>query len=380
MKKCNYLLLLCLGMFFSCQSGNKNVSVLQLDNSSIVVCDESKVSEQRNVPLSELVDDYQLIRFDNDEAAYFKLQWMAFSDNYISIWQRDGGPVKLFRKSGEFICNVGEVGQGPGEYRSLYDVLIDEKNNSIYLAPFVGESILKYNLAGEFQKEINVGARLQKPRLFLNPDSSLSLVQLCFKDRGDKFVAANVQIANTDSIKYTYVDELASNFVDKEKQENVGFNDEIWSYRNAENFPFMFVSTDTLYHYDSMQNEVKACFTLVMDKEKRKGNFFIFNELPRYYWAFIVGNNGKAVMVDKSTHEAFQPEIINDYLGDLVMFPRFQDGYFFDTCEPMVLKDKLEKHIAAGKCPEGQLDKLKEFISTLNENDNNILFIGKLKK
>ncbi len=373
------LFLIMSGLLLSCQSDNKSVSVLQLNHSSVMVCDESKVTEKRDVPLSELADNFQIIRLETKEEAYFKLQWMAFSDHYICVRPRDNSPVKLFDKSGKFIGNVGSIGQGPGEYRSDYDVVIDEKGKSIYLTSFVDKSILRYNLEGEFQEEINLGERLNKARLFLNPDSTLSLVHLCFKDMDNKFVAANIQTFRTDSIKYAYVEELATSLKDKEGK-RVGFGNEVWSYRNAAHFPFMLTSTDTLYHYNSAQNEIKACFTLAMDKEKKGSDFFIFNELPRHYWVFIVGKNGKAIMVNKTTREASQVEIVNDFLGNLKIVPRFQDGYFFDTYEPMVLKEKLEKHIAAGNCPENQVDKLKEFISTLKENDNNILMIATLKK
>ena len=379
MKKIKSFLLLCLCIFSACQSNKKSVSVLQVDDSSVLVCDESKVTDQKNVPLSELVDNFQIIRLENKDDAFFKLQWMTFSDRYIAVWQRNGGPVKLFDKSGKFIDNIGAVGQGPGEYQSIYDVLIDEKGNNIYLASFIDESILKYSLTGEFLEEVDFGERLNKPRLFLNPDSTLSLIHLCFRDRDNTFVGANIQINNTDSIQYTYMEELATNFIGQDGQ-TVGFNNEVWSYRNAEDFPFMLASTDTLYHYNSIKNEVKACFTMIMDKEKKGDDFFIFNELPRHYWVFIVGKNGKAIMVDKTSHEAYQAEIVNDFLGNLKIIPRFQDGYFFDTYEPMELKEKLEEHIASGKYPEVQLEKLKEFISTLKENDNDILFIGNLKK
>lgn len=373
------ILFLCLGMFFSCQSDNKSVSVLQLDNSSVVVCDESKVNDKQDIPLSELVDDLQIIRLENKEEAYFKFQWMVFSDHYICVLQRDGSPVKLFDKSGKFMGDIGAVGRGPGEYSSIYDALIDEKGQSIYLASFIDKSILKYDLAGNFRAKIDFGERLNKPRLFLNPDSTLSLVHICFKDMGNKFVAANIQTSQIDSINHTYVEELATTLKDKEGKK-VGFEHEIWSYRNADDFPFMLTSTDTLYHYNSMRNEVKACFTVTMDKEKKGDNFFIFNELPRHYWVSIVGDNGKSILIDKVTHDAFQAEIVNDFLGNLKIIPRFQDGYFFDTYEPTVLKEKLEEHLASGGCPEDQVDKLKEFMSTLKENDNYILFLGKLKK
>ncbi len=70
-------------------------------------------------------------------------------------------------------------------------------------------------------------------------------------------------------------------FKDKENK-NGGYNNEIWSYRNASGFPFMMTFTDTLYHYNSIDNEVKAVFTMKMDPEKKGDSFFIYNEFPHY--------------------------------------------------------------------------------------------------
>lgn len=67
-------------------------------------------------------------------------------------------------------------------------------------------------------------------------------------------------------------------------------------------------------------------------------------------------------------------------MGNLDVHPSFQDGYYFKTYEPSVLKEKLEEQIASGKCPEEQIAKLTAFKETLKENDNNVLFLGKLKQ
>lgn len=378
MKKIQRLLFVCLGTLFACQSNIKNVSVLQLNSSSVMVCDESKVKEERETKLSELVEDFQIIRFENKEEAFFKPWWLYFSDNYICVRQ-DGGVVKLFDKTGKFIADIGGIGQGPGEYKFVTDIAIDEKGKSIYITQIIGQSILKYDLNGNFSREIDLGERLNKPRLFIQPDSVLSLVQLCFKDRNDKFTAANVRTNLNDSIQYLYTKELASNLKD-EKGTVTGYNNEIWAYRNCSDFSFMMTHTDTLYHYNSKKNEIRACFTMAMDPEKKGDSFFIFNEFPHHYFVIIAGQNGKNILVDKEKQEAFETTIVNDFMGNMPIFPKFQDGYYFRTYEPLALKEKIEEHLASGNCPADQEEKLRTLQKTLKENDNNLLLLGKLKK
>lgn len=365
-------------LFFSCQSPVKNVTTIMLDDTQITVCDESEISETKEMKLSELVEDFQIIRFENKEEAFFKPSWFYFSDNYICVKQ-DNEVVKLFNKAGQFIANIGGIGQGPGEYKFVYDVAIDEKSKNIYIAPFVGKSMLKYNMEGDYLREIDLGGKLNKPRLFIQPDSILSLVHLCFKDLDEKFTGANIKTVDNDSIQYIYVEALASNMKNQSGQK-VGINGEIWSYRNSPDFPFMMTHTDTLFHYSSKKNEIKACFTMKMDPEKKGDSFFIFNELPHHYLVFVVGKNGRTILVDKAKQEAYDTKIVNDYMGSLDVFPQFQDGYYYQTYEPLALKEKIEEHLASGKCPENQVKKLKTLAETLKENDNNLLLLGKLKK
>lgn len=363
-------------LFMACTSSVQNVTTVELDDTSIIVLDEEKVTEKKIVKLSELIDDFQIIRFEDKDEAFFKANWMYFSDNYICVKQNNA-PIKLFEKSGKYIGNVGNVGQGPGEYKSIYDVLLDEEAQSIYVTSFSGEYILRYDLTGDYLENIKLEGNINKGRLF-SDSSVLSLVHLCFKDREDKFTGANIQIQNADSIQYVYVEGITSAMTDKNGKRQ-GFNDEIWSYRNAGDFPFMMTYTDTLYHYNSQKNKIQATFTMTMDPEKKGDSFFIFNEWPHHYFVTIVGGS-RNILVYKDSSTAYEVEFINDFMGNMECYPTCQDGYFYQNWEPAQLKDKLEEVLSSGDCPENQKSKLESFIQTLNENDNNILFLGKLKQ
>ena len=365
-------------LLYSCSSSVQNVTTVKLDDAQIVVLDEAKVTEKKTVKLSDLVEDFQVVRFDNKDEAFFKAFWMYFSDNYICIRQ-SGNPIKLFDKSGRYLGNVGNIGQGPGEYNHIYDILLDEKGQSIYVTPIVSDNVLHYDLTGKYIDKLRFGEKINKGRIFLSPDAStLSLVHLCFRDAGDKFTGANVQLQNPDSVQYVYVEEIASNMKNQEGI-RVGFNDEIWSYRNSADFPFMMTHTDTLYHYNSQTNKIQAVFTMSMDPDKKGDSFFIFNEWPHHYFVTIVGEGGRNILVSKERPVGYEVEFVNDFMGNLEFYPQTQDGYFFQNWEPAELREALEEALASGNCPDDQKEKLKAFMQTLHDNDNNLLFIGKLK-
>ena len=378
--KKQFLLLTVVSLFlYACSSSVQNVTTVKLDDAQIVVLDEAKVTEKKTVKLSELVEDFQIIRFENKDEAFFKAFWMYFSDNYICIRQ-DGNPIKLFDKSGRYIGNVGNIGQGPGEYNHIYDILLDEKGQSIYVTPIVSDNVLHYDLTGKYIDKLRFGEKINKGRMFLSSDASiLSLVHLCFRDAGDKFTGANVQLQNPDSVQYVYVEEIASNMKNQEGI-RVGFNDEIWSYRNSADFPFMMTHTDTLYHYNSQTNKIQAAFTMSMDPDKKGDSFFIFNEWPHHYFVTIVGEGGRNILVSKERPVGYEVEFVNDFMGNLEFYPQTQDGYFYQNWEPAELRDALEEALASGNCPDDQKEKLKAFMQTLHDNDNNLLFLGKLKQ
>ena len=75
--------------------------------------------------------------------------------------------------------------------------------------------------------------------------------------------------------------------------------------------------------------------------------------------------------------------MVNDFYGDLPIASAmdfFQQGYYVECFEPYELQEKIEEHLSSGDCPKGEVEKLKALSASLHEEDNNVLFIGKLKQ
>ena len=360
-------------ILFSCTPTPKNLETVLVNDKQVLVLDESEVTEKRKVPISELVDGYELIPFEDSQNAYFKMQWMYFTENYICVRQ-ENGPVKLFDKEGRFVHNVGDEGHGPGEYISAYDVLLDEKSQSIYVAPFIGADILRYNFQGDYTGKLTPMAQVTKGRLFLPSDSVLSLVHLCFLESSDKFTAADMVLSDPKKTSYVYNEALAVRLVN-EKNEGVGFNQEVFSYRNTDRFAFYITSSDTLYHYDHQKDEMQAVFTMKLEKES---DFFLVNELPHHYLTHIVNNS--IILTEKETGKSCQAEFINDYIGNTPIFPRIQDGYLFMNMDPETMTEELKKTLESGDYPEGQEEHLRKLLELFASAKNDVLFRAKLKK
>ena len=357
----------------------ENVDVVRTDNSEILVCDYNDINETHDLKFSEIMDSIQLVKFEERPEAFFKCQWMHFSDNYIAVRQHDNHPVLLFDKSGRFITEVGAYGGGPEEYdTSIKDCILDEKNGVIYLLPFAGPKILKYDFSGQYIGEIKFPCWINKGKISLQSDSTLSVFHICFKDEeGKKFNGASVNLAN-DSISYFYIENLAVNMNTQAGRE--GFENEVWSYRSAENFSLSTTYNDTLYHFCPQENMVKASFTFKINKDEHKNDlsYFVLNEIPGYYIVHMVGD-AKDVVIDKAKHVAYDVNYINDYMGNIPSTLKIQDGYFWSNLEPHQVVELLEGAIKSESLTVAQQERFEKILSELDEDGNNVLLIGKLK-
>ena len=125
-----------------------------VNGEALTVCPLENLKDTVSIPLSDLVEEPQLVKLDNREEALVGSGGIRFSDNYILVLASQNVPCKLFRKDGTYINKVGSIGQGPGEYKNIYDAQIDEVSGRIYLLPWSTNRILVYDLQGKFERHI----------------------------------------------------------------------------------------------------------------------------------------------------------------------------------------------------------------------------------
>ena len=184
-----YIVLLFL---FYCCSGSKKDSSGSHNTSKVTQLFINKLNDKiSTIPLSSLVESCSLLQLEDlSEDALFNPLFTTITEKYIGILQ-DRASYKLFNRSGKFLCNVGSIGQGPGEYFNLYDDIIDEKNELIYLAPFGGNKILVYNISGKFIKTIIMPQYMISPRIFLS-ENILTVIHI--PTTGNEIIMIQVDI------------------------------------------------------------------------------------------------------------------------------------------------------------------------------------------
>ena len=74
--------------------------------------------------------------------------------------------------------------------------------------------------------------------------------------------------------------------------------------------------------------------------------------------------------------------LYNDYLGDMpIDWAQFYNGYYVWNVDPGELSEKLETQLKSNTSLTGkERDRLQKMVDEIDENDNNYVFIGKLKR
>ena len=236
------------------------------------------------------------------------------------------------------------------------------------------EYLLKYDLQGKYLGKVQVGENLNKPKIQLLPDGNLALTQLYFHDSKSTMMAATISPQE----EVTKCPDVPQHLQIALKNEQFGgFNHEIWHYGNTDEMKFAYTVSDTVYAYDHKTNRMKADF--VMKNHRKTDDIYCtYIPLPDKYitWVKSKGN----IVTDLKTKESHFFKLKNDFVGGLNIGNQTSNGYIWAMYEPMQLMEQIEKRLEESDCTDADKKVLKELYDSLDEDDNNIMFIGKLKK
>ena len=138
------LIIFCL-LLASCKHNNTNYDAQQL-----ILKVDLKPS---TISIHEIFDSIQVIPLETTDSCLLRGPVKVITGNnrnYILDWKNF--QVFVFDDKGHYLHTIGKRGQGPGEYREVYDMIVDESKNQVrLLSPF--GSLYTYDLEGNFIKQ-----------------------------------------------------------------------------------------------------------------------------------------------------------------------------------------------------------------------------------
>ena len=358
----------------------------EINGDTLTVAHLEQLKDTVCIPLSDLVEELQIVALDKKEEAMVNIADISLSENYILV-AGFRSPCKLFRKDGTYVGKIGEYGTAVGEYKDVYDAQIDEKNGRIYLLPWYGRGILVYRFDGTFEKAIPLHAkypRLYAPKGIFQVDAEnnrIAVVSLPFKNLPHVAWVQDMEGNRMQEIPIAHLklEPNSSNEVRGSKATDA------LSFHIS---PFFELRQDSLYHWDMQQQKLIPRFTI--DFGEKPIPLHVYYELPLYYFAEISGTKQMTedsyvsdretyFLVDKATLRGSFCHIYNDYLCDEPSdWVIGNNGYFIENVAPDVLKKRIETFLQASPdLNEARRQRLLALKDSISENDNNYIIYGK---
>ena len=109
------------------------------------------IDQNYSLPLSEIAEEITAIELELTDESLINpdyLQRIIISEDHIIVLS--SSKILVFNKDGKFLRSIGSRGQGPGEYTSISNFALDEKNRRLFIATSMPYRIICYNLDGKF--------------------------------------------------------------------------------------------------------------------------------------------------------------------------------------------------------------------------------------
>ena len=365
--------------------------VEQVGNDKIITADIHAFKDTVDILLSSIAGKLEIIPLESKIEAFFKYGTLSISDNYIGIRTNEPASFKLFDRKGNYLRDIGMRGNGPGEYRNIYSATIDEKNGKIYILPWQTSTLLVFGLDGTRYPSIpfpigEEGMQYYAPKgIFrVNEDATVTVAVL--------------PVVGTAS--YVWTQDIQGNLIKSigvpASIEYVDYSSEIAAGNNTGDFdPFWMIygnkSNDPLYKYSLSENRMIPIFT-VKNIQDMEPPYYSYSQIPGYFigeripgmvrneYGWYSALRPKYFIVDKNTLHGAYYKLKIDELGGIDVDPYFSEGYFIMNSSAIGFKEKLQKLLDGRDIKDSAMrKKIEELNNSIDEEDNNIVILGKLK-
>lgn len=356
-----------------------------------------KVSDVPAMNISELTGEPEFIALDSRTEAFATGYNYAISDHYICIGASMRGPAKLYdRATGKFLCDVGAIGRGPGEYLNTYgSPRIDEKDGTIWLLPWQTKTLLGYDLStGKFKKEIPLKYEVPKGQFQVDSKAgTVTVAALPFRD-------IVPMIAWKQDMQGNVLWEIPSGHLALTPD----FSNEIQSTGNLQGIFDLSIITwggrsDSLYVID--EGSLRPVYTIDFNtKEEKTGADYqtAVNEdapihsytiLPEHFisdvsfpvaneWGYTTGKP-EYVITDRSTGESVKTTFFNDFMACNLDYANFLGGYWYTTYDAETFAEAAGKALEEGNLSEDNKSRISAILENLTPESNNIVLLAPLK-
>ena len=358
---------------------------------------------QSSLALNDIIESIEYIPLETkDECVIGTIHkdiFFEISDNYLLVKCSNAGRIYLFNRKGRFIAQIGDIGEGPGEYlRTTDPYFIDEENKQVVLFAIHPDRYIYYDMTGKHVKTVHsenkdISERTGGTAISLFNEGLLLMipnigdVPFSYTILDDNF---NTIAQHVKPLQYTrnpnFIASTGSSFSyyvygNKMHVRNNNLNDTLYFFANSQRIIPKFTINSGIYEVTTDmltdENFFKRSFLNMISAHESKDHLFIRYAFKRKLNYCYYDKNQQ-----KLFHFESETGISNDFDGGLDFWPQqqyndllytFYDAYLFEENA-----EKLNKRQPKG--PKGAIDFMKGFSGKIDPENNPVLVIAKLKK
>ena len=386
-----------------CSNSEKNTPI---EEEELLSFDVSTLdNKEYEIKLSDLMESVEIVQLDSStEEAYTKIWKTEISEHYIATFSV-GYPVKLFKRlNGLFLGNIGQIGQGPGEYNMVSEVTIDEEKGRIFVTETFKDFAYVYDLKGNFLKEETVYFPqnvIWKEGYFNKDNILVFILPYLAHETNPRFQKADKNVCWLQDRKGNIIQSISA----EQYAMKVSISSQIYTAHLHDESPIYSFSirdvhmhrADTIYHYDVKKNKMYPVYTTNIPSNKlclvcsAESPMHFYTCQTKYKDGTEVNpwnvEHYKMIQVDKKTKEARYVRIKNDLLGGIdvpvvtFLLQMKDDMLWLHYDNLLDLKEQLKEALETNTDMSEEVRKrVVNMMNTLTEDSNDVLVICKFKK
>lgn len=358
------------------------------------------MNKKGNLKLSDIAENIKYISLETGiENLISDADNIKFTEEFIFVKNINPFSLYVFNRSGKFIRQIGHKGHGPNEYNILSGFCIQGQNNNVYLYSTSPSKLLVYTIDGIFLKKYDCPIYQSQPFFdmeFFGPDKFIMLLS---NYHGDTEFSYKIFSSKNELIKKAIKPIQFSTrgyFGNKFEFSYYTYNNRMYVKENLLNDTLYRVITTNefqpTYIFKSGKYECPVEFrqNFIHFAQNKELKYILINKVfeCKHYLLYSYSFNRKLYFdyYSKSLKKAFtfnSEGIPNDYDGGSDFYPIYQKNNemigiisSIDLIEKVFSEDFKN---STPKYPEKKKE-LEQLANRLNENDNPVLMLVKLKE
>jgi len=371
------------------------------ENTELFEIDTDNLAD-REIVLSEIANDIIYIPLEKKFPIGIIYSY-EFINNYIYLSIKDVGVIR-FTKSGQYDKKYGKIGRGPREYVYCLRFSVDRNNESVYVMDHKMDVIKVYNSNGLYIRTIQLpidkyGCGMNDLKYF---NSSLIICQYINMGRGEYNWIITDTLGNVKKVKknpyHAFNGRFGSNGGIYSFKDYIGYWDSCKDtiYKISANFNYYAIGRFKTGEQGIPRNS--ADYDLgVFNKNKNKyiRSRLLFETNDFFIYKYSLNNALRLLLIDKSNGKVKsivlrknRRGIINNidsgiaFNPDIYFANQKDEEYLVSIIHPFEIISRVASEtfkISVPKYPEKKTE-LEKLAESLDENDNPILMLVKLKE